>query len=140
MTCIACTLDEMAGDSRITGDVMHNVEKVKRIKTSIFGVAGDWDACARFLAWVEKGGDKPVISDSAFEAIELTKDGIYLWSSTLTRYKTTSQFHAIGSGGLAAKCLLSLGLSPPATVETVSRNCETVGGPIICLSLKRLKR
>lgn len=134
MTCIAADLAQMAGDSRITGDVMHNVEKVRRVKQSIFGVAGDWDACARFYAWLD-GGEKPVFADAAFEAMELTKSGIYLWSSTLTRYRITSHYHAIGSGGLAAKCLLSLGVSPTEAVNTVAKYCESVGGPTICLHL-----
>ncbi len=138
MTCIAADLTQMAGDSRITGDVMHNVTKVRRVKQSIFGVAGDWDACARFYAWLD-GGEKPQLGDVSFEAMELTKDGIYLWTSTLTRYRITSAYHAIGSGGLAAKCLLSLGVSPTEAVDTVAKFCESVGGPTICLSLQKSK-
>ena len=135
MTVIACTLIEMAGDSRITGDVIHHVEKVRRINGSVYGVAGDWDACCRFFEWIEKGGKKPDIASLAFEAMELTPEGIFLWSPTLTRYKTTSQFHAIGGGALGAKCLLSIGMSPVDAVAEVAKWCESVGGLTTCLKV-----
>jgi hypothetical protein len=138
MTCIAATLKEMAGDSRITGDVLHNVDKLFRHGTSVFGLAGDWESCLEFVDFItKKGTTKPNMGDSvAFEAMELRETGIYLWGKTLRPYKLKGEFHAIGAGAQGAKVALHIGLSPEEAINAVAKVCEGVGGPVTVLSLK----
>jgi len=140
MTCIAATLKEMAADSRITGDVIHNVEKTFRHGQSIFGVAGDWDACLKFMDWIKTPkAPKPSLDAATFEAMELRSDGIYLWGSSLHPYRITGEFHAIGGGAQGAKVALHLGMTPEQAVDAVAKVCESVGGPILVLTLKGRK-
>ena len=140
MTCIACTLKEMAGDSRITGDTLHNVDKLFRHGTSVFGVAGDWETCLEFIDFItKKGAVKPAMGDASFEAMELRPDGIWLWGKSLRPYKLNGEFHAIGGGAQGAKTAMRIGLTPEQAVDAVSKDCESVGGPILVLPLRGRK-
>jgi hypothetical protein len=138
MTTIACSLKHksMACDSRITGDVIYHAEKVKRVGQSLYGVAGDWEVCVAFFEWLDTDRkEKPALPEGAFEAIELTKTGIYQYLRNCIRIPITDRFYACGSGSQGAMVAMSLGHDPKSAISTVLRFDETTGPPIKSYSL-----
>ena len=58
MTTIAASfsLKEIAADSMVTLEsCSYQVTKLRRGSQSVFGAAGDWDACLKFLGALEAG-------------------------------------------------------------------------------------
>lgn len=139
MTTIACSLKhkQMACDSRITGDVIFHADKVRKVGQSLFGVAGNWETCVTFLEWVESGTkEKPTLpDDDTFQAVELSKSGIYLWQRSCIRMPVQERFYACGSGAQGAMVAMSLDLEPKAAIAAVLRFDETTGPPIKSYSL-----
>ena len=133
MTTIAADLESMAADTRRTGDVIASVTKLKRFGTSIFGVCGDMTLIVPFWAWAEggfKAKSKPTLPEGSFEALELAIDGLWEWDRCLFRHQLNDEFHAIGTGGMAAKTAIFLGKTPEEAIEVASEFDECTGPPI----------
>lgn len=133
MTTIACSLKHksMAADSRITGDVMYHAVKVKRVGGSLFGVSGDWEVCVQFLEWLDTDRkEKPALVEGAFEAVELSKQGIFQYLRNCIRIPIPDKFYACGSGAQGAMVAMGLGHGPKAAIVAVARYDESTGPPI----------
>lgn len=142
VTTIACSLKHksMAADSRITGDIIHHANKMARAGESIFGVAGDYDACTQFLNWKLNGGEKPEITEESFEAVELTRSGIFIYQKSLIRLPVLDRIYASGAGAQGAMVAMHLGYTPREAVIAVAKFCETTGAPFKELSLAHATR
>lgn len=98
------------------------VTKIFRIRGELVATAGDWDEGEKFLEWFGSNRKTrcPKLRDD-FQAVSVTKDGIYWWSYKGYSQKLDRDHFALGSGAVAAMCLMDAGLSPKEAVERVSR-------------------
>lgn len=137
MTTVACSLltKSMAVDARITGGVISHARKIKRVGDSLFGVAGAWEACYQFLEWIEVRNDRPDLSDEDFEAVELTRSGIFIYHKALLRVPVLDKYFATGSGAQGAMVAMSLGCTPKQAVKAVALFDESTGAPFLELTL-----
>lgn len=125
MTTIACDVKCMVADKALhLGEVMRiTTEKLIRLKGEIIGTAGDWGEGETFLEWYNKKNNKtkPKFQDG-FEALVLSKEGIFWYDAHLWPLKIIeTPFFAIGSGAVAAMCLMSAGKSPKEAIQQVSK-------------------
>jgi hypothetical protein len=87
MTTIAARFStlEIAADSQVSGDdIKYFVEKLRRGRESIYGAAGDWKDILGAFSMLEhpKEGDE-LDEDCDIEMLELRRDGIWVYESTL---------------------------------------------------------
>ena len=144
MTTIACNLEEMAADSRITQEDHANkrinvsyATKIERIEDTIVGSSGDYQAGVRFHDWLKSGGRKPRLCKE-FRALKLTKDGIFLMDGDdLTWMPLRQNFSAIGSGcGFAIGAMVK-GASPKEAVSIAKDWDVYSGGPVTVIQLEK---
>jgi ATP-dependent protease HslVU (ClpYQ) peptidase subunit len=142
MTTIAARFStlEIAADSQVSGeDIKYFVEKLRRGKESIYGAAGDWKDILGAFSMLEhpKEGDE-LDEDCDIEMLELRRDGIWVYESTLIPARIKNDFYAIGTGSGYAIAALHLGKSPKEAIEIASLYDPLTGGPIDCMSLEPL--
>lgn len=109
MTTIIATRGLVAGDSSLdSGNGSVPVQKIVRIRNSLWGVAGSYADALKFLRWVKSNFRRslrpefPVDSESdkfEFDALQVTPSGIVLWDQDLEPMQIGTQYHALGSGG-----------------------------------------
>jgi hypothetical protein len=145
MTTIACSLREIASDSKIGEEDLaggwYRGPKLRRIGNRIFAEAGNTDEVPLLYEWIERGAnptDRPVLSPAAdFLLLELSRDGIAVWTKYLTRTPMDTEFAAIGSGGPIALYLMRFqGMSPPAAVREACRVDEASEPPVYVATLR----
>ena len=125
MTTIACTRKQMVGDKKLVfdDDSYVLVTKVFRLRGELVATAGDWDEGERFLEWF--GGNRktkcPKLSDD-FQAVSVNHDGIHWWSYKGYSQRLAREHFAIGSGAVAAMCLMEMGADPKEAVERVAKH------------------
>lgn len=138
MTTIAANLECMAADTRMCGDVISAVSKMRKYGNRIIGCAGDMTLIGMFWEWADAGfpkKKKPVLPDGAFDAIEIGPDGMWAWEKSLCRYPIRETYHAIGSGAMSAKTAMFLKRSPKHAVEIAAAHDESTGGEVEVLTL-----
>jgi hypothetical protein len=84
-----------------------------------------------------KDGDE-LDEDCDIEMLELRRDGIWVYESTLIPARIKNDFYAIGTGSGYAIAALHLGKSPKEAVEIAALYDPLTGGPIDCMSLEPL--
>jgi len=125
MTTIACALIDgkwiMAADRKcVCDDLIFPTTKAFRIGKDVVGAAGTSDYCEWFMEWYRKQiGKPPKINEKEFEALVLTKGGIYRYGAKFTPTKVDRNFDAIGSGALGALVLMQDGAHPKTAIEKV---------------------
>ena len=93
MTTVAATRKALAGDSMVwveSKGIWYPARKIRRLKTSIVGAAGDAGDCTRLMDWAEQGFNdkkKPKFQVEAGDEDEailllLNADGIHMMSTT----------------------------------------------------------
>lgn len=140
MTTIAANLESMAADTRLVGDVLSSVSKVRRYGGRLIGVAGDMNCIAQFWEWADAGfpkRKKPQLPEGLFDAIELDAEGLWAWEKSLCRYRVRDSFHAIGSGAASAKTAMYLKRTPKQAVEIASVHDESTGGDVEVFCLRK---
>lgn len=95
--------------------------KLHRIKSSIYGAAGNLEHITLFWDWVRNGTDVDFSDEPEFEIIELNASGAYLYLNSLSRYELSEPFFAVGSGGTYALGAMSMGATPEKAIEIASR-------------------
>jgi hypothetical protein len=118
MTTIAARFStlEIAADSMVSGDdSFYLVEKLRRGKDSIYGGCGDWDKILKMFQVLESGGD--LDSDTDVTVLELRRDGIWIYESTIIPAKIKNDFWAIGTGANFAIAAMHCGKSVKEAVE-----------------------
>ena len=140
MTTIACDGKELAGD-RLSVDnngMPREVQKIFKIKKGkykncIIGGSGGYEDLLKAVEWFECGGEKPSLKD--FNAILLTKSGMYRMENGLILDKIFEGMHAIGSGRDFAIAAMYLGNSAQRSVEIASKFNVYTGSKIDSLKL-----
>jgi ATP-dependent protease HslVU (ClpYQ) peptidase subunit len=122
MTTIAACYSkrEIAADSMVSLEAMsYSVTKLRRGAHSIFGAAGEWDQCLKFLQALETNQLEDFETDC--QLIELRYDGIWVYESGILPAKLKNDFFAIGTGAAYAIGAMKMGASP---AEAVAIACE----------------
>ena len=124
MTTIAVNRKLMAGDKKLIfdDDTYVLVTKIFRLKGELVATAGDWDEGERFLEWFasNRKAKCPKLSPD-FQGVSLARDGIYWWSYKGYSQRLDREHFALGSGAVAAMCLMDQGMDPKAAIEQVSQ-------------------
>ena len=140
MTTVVCTRRMMATDKRATfdGSASFTVTKMFKIRGSIFGVCGNLEHAMQFIAWRRKPGDKPILIDSNFEALELTAKGeILWWGSGLTAVPIEDEFYAVGTGAAYATGALEMGAKPVEAIQIAAKHDPSTSPEVQTMSLGR---
>lgn len=138
MTTIAASFSfrEIAADSMVTLESCHyQVTKLRRGSHSVFGAAGDWDACLKFLGALEAENLADIETD--ISVIELRRDGIWVYEGSITPAKIKNDFYAIGTGANYAIAAMRLGCTPTEAVAIACEFDPQSRGPIDTLKLGR---
>lgn len=129
---------EMASDSLISGDgFSYNAQKFRKLRSSVIGAAGDWHHVLQFFDRLKK--KKPLDADCDVCAIELRKDGIYVYEGTIIPTKIQQDFYAIGTGAGYAIACMHYGHSPKDAVELAALYDPNTKGPIEVVTLGRAR-
>lgn len=139
MTTIAANRECMAADRHFSLDgPSFNSRKLWVHDGSIWssaGHSGDWFAFQRFVLGIEK--DRPVMDrEGTFCCLRLSKEGLHYYDYSCVPVHLDDDMFAIGSGQLAALCLMSTGMSPASAIEVVGKFDEGTKGPVDCIWLK----
>jgi hypothetical protein len=125
----------MAADQRITGSgPLAHINKIYRIKGSLFGFCGDTFLAMHLLTWL-KGNRDPLelyklIPDAHRDdvgALELAKDGLAIWSGWGARLPLLDISYAMGTGSMVALQALRTGSSPAEAIAHAARMDECSG-------------
>ena len=140
MTIIATDGKSMAADGfGICNDIIvsESDKKLFRHNESIFGCCGNSDDHELFKRWLEEGASRENLPklDEHFGAVELAKDGIWLWFNSGIRTPTPAPY-AMGSGQVVGLTALKMGKSPREAVEMACALCVNCGGDILEMSLE----
>ena len=138
MTTIAASFSqkEIAADSMVTLESCHyQVTKLRRGSQSVFGAAGDWDGCLKFLNALESGNIADLETDITL--LELRRDGIWVYEGCITPAKIKNDFYAIGTGANYAIAAMRLGCTPTEAVAIACEFDPQSRGPIDTLKLGR---
>lgn len=139
MTTVAASLECIAADQRMTsGNAPARIRKLRRVKDSVYGCAGDVDAAFIFFEWLETvKPDRlrlyrqiPEDYRSAFEVLEISPSGLALWNGWGIRIPLLDKFYAIGSGSQSAMQALKRGMSPEEAVAETFTLDECSGGTV----------
>ena len=139
MTTAAANLECIAADQRITsGNAPARTRKLRRIGDSVFAGSGAWDLVLVFYEWLEvPKRDRlrlyrliPEDCRDQIEVLELSPQGLALWSGWGSRMLLLDKFYAVGSGGLSAMQGLKRGLSPEEAVSETFSLDEASGGSV----------
>lgn len=153
MTTIACSLKEIAADTRVTWegvgtDAFSGVKVFAAKNGALYGVTGD--NCAgslRAIEWLQ--GDRLAETkphppeyehDWDWKLIELSKDGIAIYNEYLERDATLEPVLAVGSGRkVALYCMKYLRMSPAEAVREACKVDHFSESPIYTASLAHPK-
>lgn len=139
MTTIVCDKKRMAADRRVTCGPYHFPStKIFKIKGDIVGAAGAGGDCEDFVEWYGKRDrvERPTHLDKEeFEAVVLTKSGIYFYDHACVAIKVERDFHAVGSGQLGALVALEKGSTLEESLALVSMFSTETGPEIDVIEL-----
>lgn len=146
MTTIVANRRCMAADRQVTEDgISYNCVKIQVIDGKIVGTAGDVHRTNKFLQWIRQGQPKDATSvmdgeDPNFAALVLDKTGIYRYADLTEPDKITDKFAAIGSGGPAAKSVMTspLNYTPARAVYHAMKVDPFTGGGVDVLFVSDL--
>tara|TARA_R100000808_G_scaffold5213_3_gene16004 strand:+ start:6645 stop:7085 length:441 start_codon:yes stop_codon:yes gene_type:complete len=140
MSTVATDGTTMAADSRITDDGgamdLLNFPKVRRIRDSVVGFAGDVEMGILFFNWIEHGepddpAQKPQFDDDDFAGLVMRKGGVFWYGKRLIPGGVLSGSPtAIGSGGDLALGAMLAGKSPAEAVRLACRVDTNSGGRV----------
>jgi 20S proteasome alpha/beta subunit len=148
VTTIVCNRQGMAADTRVTscGPICHE-DKIIRVGTSIFGMAGHASLTLVLLEWLRTARNrdrlyKQITPEYRDEVciIELNPGGIILWDGWGAGRRLNDSEYAIGSGSMTALGLLRKGASLRDSVAGAIGLDECSGAPIQVLELKPRKK
>jgi hypothetical protein len=125
VTTVVANRECIAADNRITGGgPMCHVQKIHKIKGSLFGFAGHASLCYLMFKWLSGPRDieqlhKLVPPDyrDDFDVLELGKDGLAHWNGWGVRMPLMDNSYAIGSGAPAALAAVRQGEAPEKALK-----------------------
>jgi hypothetical protein len=147
VTTIATDGKTVAADGLITSDLIYSRSEVKifHIGDEIVGTRGDCDLGQAYLDWLRAGSkkkDRPLFVPDPeddgvwFEALHVSKDGVFLVGGVnFSRIRMDAPI-AIGSGGIVATTAMRCGLSPKEAVELAATLDPHTGGLITVMEIQ----
>lgn len=142
MTTIVGTANRLVSDSKIImykkdkDDTFYEGPKLFRKGDAIIGTAGSHILGEVFIKWYGTKKKKPNFGPKAdFEALVVTKDGLYHYDEDLSGGKVNREWFAIGSGSFAALGALYAGKTPEEAVEIACQVDPYSGLPLQILKL-----
>ena len=121
MTTIVANLEGMASDTRVTGGPMFNTTKVRRIKDSLYGGAGNLSQILKMFLWFENPDQAPSWKEAPdFHILQVSPQGLFVWESEMIAIQIDTPFYAIGSGSEYAMGALACGATLQKAVEIAS--------------------
>lgn len=138
MTTVAACFSkkEIAADSMVSLEsCCYSVTKLRRGAVSVFGAAGDWDACLKFLQALEKDSLNDLETD--ISVLELRKDGLWVYEGSIIPAQIKNDFYAIGTGANFALAAMHMGATPTQAVEIACLYDPNSKGPIDTMFLGR---
>lgn len=139
MTTVIATNDALFTDTLCGYTVPFQASKSARIGDSIYGCAGDdLDDFILFLAWLRGDTPKPKLpKGNDFDVLEVSPDGIFLWSKKMTRVQVHESRYAVGSGGQYAIGAMEHGATPEQAIIIAAKFDPNTRPPIECVKLGR---
>jgi hypothetical protein len=128
MTTVAVKDGVLAADSFVSSSYGRKCIKLRKIKRSWYGVAGDWDEALKFFAWRLKGGEPPSFDDK-IEALELHGKKCFYWCGDTP--EEVKPPYAIGSGADLAMGAMAFGATAVEAVELACQLDDTSSGPVV---------
>lgn len=126
----------MYSDSLCVASPSFLTRKIFRIRNSLLGVAGDTNACLKFLRWFETQGDDTLDGDDAdWDVLELNKEGIFVWGGACAPLVIAAPYHGVGSGAEYALGAMDAGSHPGAAMEIACRRDHNSRPPIVYVAL-----
>lgn len=136
MTTIAACYSkrEIAADSMVSLESMsYSVTKLRRGVRSIFGAAGEWDQCLKFLHALET--DQLEDLETECQLLELRHDGIWVYESGIIPARLKNDYFAIGTGAAYAIGAMRMGATPSEAVAIACEFDPSSQGPIDKMTL-----
>lgn len=129
-------LGGMSADQRVTGEgAIAHIKKIHRINGSLYGIAGAVNPAMLFLQWL--GGRKRTLQAlhkmieaehrDDFTVLELSGEGLALWSGWGARVPILDLDYGIGSGATVALSHLRKGESLEAAIHAALPIDECTG-------------
>ncbi len=141
MTTIAVRDGWIASDSQFTTDSgKTSCRKLFRVPDGILGLAGVSGPGLELLHWLRNHTcEEPVRTDEyareGFDAILLTRKGVFYYEESLSPDRVTGRFFACGSGGAAALGAMHMGASAAEAVRIASKIDPSTGGRVRAMKL-----
>lgn len=142
MTTIVGTVDRLVSDSKIimekkNADTQYEGPKLYRKGDAIIGTAGSHALGESFVKWYGSKRKKPngFGKEADFEALVITKNGLYHYDEYLSGGRVLQSWFAIGSGSHAALGALHAGASPEEAVAIACKVDTMSGEPIQIMRL-----
>ena len=137
MTTVVGDRTRLVSDSRVSGNnnIIYDSPKLFRVKDAIIGCAGDNEAIEAFIKWYGSKKRKPKFKEDSFDALVVTKSGIYTYDETCSRDLVLGPWAAIGSGGSAALGALHMGASLEDACKIACKVDKYSGEPIQIMEL-----
>lgn len=127
MTTVAVKDGIIASDSMISSSYGRKTTKLRKIKRSWYGVAGNWDDALKFFQWRAKGGDPPTFDD--LNALEIRGKKVFYWSGSVA--EEVKPPYAIGSGADIAMGAMYFGASAEEAVRLACKLDDTSALPVV---------
>lgn len=127
MTTVAVKDGIMAADSMISSSYGRKTDKIRKVRGSYYGVAGNWDDALKFFEWRSKGGDPPQMDDIA--ALEIRKTKLFYWQGAVV--EEIKPPYAIGSGADIAMGAMYFGATAEQAVALACEFDDTTGLPVV---------
>lgn len=129
---------EIAADTMISGEDHHySTPKLRKLRSSVIGAAGEWKQILEFYKRLKS--KKALENEADVTAIELRRDGIWIYESTIIPVRIEQPFFAVGTGAGYAIAAMHLGKTPKEAVEIAALFDPCTRGPISVVQLGKKK-
>jgi len=125
----------MVSDSKASyGELSFKTKKIFRCDNGdLVGFSGECTNALKFVRWYMDGADtssSPEWDDGIFDALVMTKNGLFLWDKSLIGMEVDEPFFSIGSGSVYALKAMQNGMSAVEAVEATTKIDPASGMPV----------
>jgi ATP-dependent protease HslVU (ClpYQ) peptidase subunit len=138
MTIIAYRAGVIAADSCATDSFITCADKLYKKNGAVIGFCGEVAQALVFVDWYfnQKKSRRPdLASEQGWEAMVLTKQGVFIWERSLRPVPMGEEFYAIGSGAPLAMGAMEYGASASEAVSIACRRDPYCREPVVVQTL-----
>lgn len=132
MTTIAARFStlEIAADTQVSGeDSFYSTSKLRFGLDCIYGACGDWEKILKAYSLIESNATEWE-SDLEVTILQLRKDGLWIYESSIIPTKLKNDYWAVGTGANYALTAMRLGNDPATAVSIAAEFDPFTGHPI----------